>query len=326
MGHPAHFDSLISVTKTVVCGTNGLCSGECSARLVFCYLLVMKPRTKPNEKPSADNNRGDSVLFVSHAAVDMELALLLKRAVERCFPGLTIFDASDPESLRPTEDWVHSVLNNLRATNLVLVLATERSMKRLWVWFEAGASWDRTSRLVTCGIGKTHKGNLPLPFSIYIAFSLTDPRDLEGLFDLIQERLGGRGTQIPDFNDLAGRFGAIEDTLLRDQRVLDDPLYEERWRLVNERIDGMDANGREALKLLLLDGNSTDHFALAELKRRGFAANHASILPGLQFASNLVQRVPDQPPTQSYADSVSVLWEIKPEFRPLVRRYFEEKK
>jgi hypothetical protein len=266
------------------------------------------------------------VLFVSHAAVDMELALLLKRAVTRCFPALTVFDASDAESLKPTEDWVHSVLDNLRATNLVLVIATERSMKRLWVWFEAGASWERTSRLVTCGIGKTHKGNLPLPFAIYIAFSLTEPGDLQGLFNLIQERLAGRGTQTIDFGDLASRFSGIEDSLVRDQRALDDPLYEQRWKLVNERIDGMDANGREALKLLLLDGNSTDHFALAELKRGGFAANHASILPGLQFVSNLVQRVPDQPPTQSYADSVSVLWEIKPEFRPLVRRYFEERK
>lgn len=256
----------------------------------------------------------------------MDLALLLKRAVQRCFPGLTIFDASDPGSLRPTEDWVHSVLNNLRATNLVLVLATERNMKRLWVWFEAGASWDRTSRLVTCGIGKTQKENLPLPFSIYMAFSLTDSRDLEGLFDLIQEHLGGRGTQVPDFDDLAGRFGAIEGTLARDQRALDDPLYEERWKLVNERIGGMDANGREALKLLLLDGSSTDQFALGELNRHGFAANYASILPGLQNTSNLVQRVSDQPPAQSYADSLSVLWEIKPEFRPLVRRYFEEKK
>jgi hypothetical protein len=266
------------------------------------------------------------VLFVSHASVDMELALLLKRAVTRCFPALTVFDASDAESLRPTEDWVHSVLDNLRATKLVLVIATERSMKRFWVWFEAGASWDRTSRLVTCGIGKTHKGNLPLPFSIYIAFSLTEPRDLEGLFDLIQERLGGRGTQAVDFDDLASRFAAIEDSLVRDQKALNDPLYEERWKLVNERIDGMDANGREALKLLLLDGNSTDHFALAQLKTKGFAGNHASILPGLQVVSNLTQRVPDQPPSHQAQESYSVLWEIKPEFRPLVRRYFEEKK
>jgi hypothetical protein len=264
------------------------------------------------------------VLFVSHASVDMELALLLKRAVTRCFPALTVFDASDAESLRPTEDWVHSVLDNLRATKLVLVIATERSM--FWVWFEAGASWDRTSRLVTCGIGKTHKGNLPLPFSIYIAFSLTEPRDLEGLFDLIQERLGGRGTQAVDFDDLASRFAAIEDSLVRDQKALNDPLYEERWKLVNERIDGMDANGREALKLLLLDGNSTDHFALAQLKTKGFAGNHASILPGLQVVSNLTQRVPDQPPSHQAQESYSVLWEIKPEFRPLVRRYFEEKK
>lgn len=208
----------------------------------------MKASAKPETVLSGENDIERPVLFISHAAVDMELALLLKKAVGRCFPTLPIFDASDPESLKPTEDWVHSVLKNLRATNLVLVIATERSMKRQWVWFEAGASWERTSRLVTCGIGKTHKGSLPLPFSIYMAFSLTDAKDLEGLFDLIHERLGGRGVLVTDFDDLAGRFSAIEDNLVRDQKTFDDPLYQERWKLVRERIVSMDANGREALK------------------------------------------------------------------------------
>lgn len=281
-----------------------------------CPKSKMSPLEKADAKP---------VLFISHAAADMELALLLKKAAELCFPSLTIFDASDPDSLRPTEDWVHSVLTNLGATNLVLVIATERSMKRQWVWFEAGASWQRTSRLVTCGIGKMHKGNLPLPFSIYMAFSLTDARDLEALLDLIQERCGGRDSRVPDFNALAERFSAIEDTLVRDQRALDDPLYQERWKVVTERIGTMDATGREALKLLLLDGSSTDYFALRHLQARGFAANYGSVLPGLQNASNLVQKVPDQPSAQRGMESYELRWEIKPEFRPLVRRYFEEK-
>jgi hypothetical protein len=177
---------------------------------------------------------------------------------------------------------------------------------------------------VTCAIGKTHRGNLPLPFAIYITFSLTEPRDLERLFDLIEERLGGR-TRTPDFESLAVRFAEIEDSLARDQKALEDPFYEDRWRLVKERIDGMDENGRQALKLLLIDGSSTDHFALAALKNRGFAASHASILPGLQLASNLVQRVADQPQAHNQMEGYTVLWEIKPEFRPLVRRYFEIK-
>ncbi len=86
----------------------------------------------------------------------------------------------------------------------------------------------------------------------------------------------------------------------------------------------MDANSREALKFLLLDGNSTDHFALTELNRRGFAASYASILPGLQNTSNLVQKVSDQPTPQRGMEAYETRWEIKPEFRPLVRRYFEE--
>jgi len=68
--------------------------------------------------------------------------------------ALTISTLAIQKGLKPTEDWVHSVLDIFARTNLVVVIATERSIKRQWVWFEAGASWDRTSRLVTCGIGK----------------------------------------------------------------------------------------------------------------------------------------------------------------------------
>lgn len=271
------------------------------------------------------NSHEEPVLFVSHAAVDMELALSLKKAVAQCFPSLTIFDASDPESLKPTEDWVRCVLDNLKATNLVLVIATERSMTRPWVWFEAGASWEKTRRLATYGIGRTTKGSLPLPFSVYMAVTLTEPRDLEMLFHLIEARLGGRNEHASDFEELAKRFGEIEDGLVRDQKVLDDPLYETRWTSTKDRIDTLDKDAREALRLLLLDGNSTDHFALTELKRRGFAGSHASILPGLQIITNLVQKVPDQPSPQPGMDGYQTLWEIKTEFRPMVRRYFEER-
>jgi hypothetical protein len=283
---------------------------------------MMPNNEEPEGATAAENGAQMPLLFISHAATDMELALFLKKAVQQSFPDLTIFDASDEMSLRPTEDWVHAVLNNLQMAGLVLIMATERSVKRLWVWFEAGASWSRTSRLVTCAIGRTHKGNLPLPFAIYINFSLAEPRDLERLFDLIEERLGGR-VRTPDFDSLGARFTEIEDSLVRDQKALEDPLYEDRWKLVRDRIDGMDKDGREALRLLLIDGSSTDYFALAALKGRGFAANHASVLPGLQLQSNLVQRVPDQAQTQNAMGEYTVLWEIKPEFRPLVRRYFE---
>jgi hypothetical protein len=265
------------------------------------------------------------VLFLSHAATDMQLAILLKKAVNQCFPGVTVFATSDPQSLKPTEDWVHSVLDHLRATELVIVIATERSMKRFWVWFEAGASWDRTSRLVTCGIGKTNKGTLPLPFAIYMSFSLTDPKDLDSLFGVIQDRLKVRGSTI-DFHALAQRFNEIEDSLVRDQKALEDPYLEQRRKLVSDRLTQMDANGREALKLLLLHGSSSDHFTLTELKTRGFAEAHSNILPGLQVSSNLIQKVPDQPQAQRGMESYETQWEIKPEFRPLLREFFDGRK
>ena len=107
------------------------------------------------------------VVFLSHAYADMEIAFLLKKALEGAFPSATIFDSSDPSSTQPREEWVRKVLEHLQRSSLVVVIATDRSMRRPWVWFEAGAAWGPTPNFVTCCVGAMHKGNLPAPFSNY---------------------------------------------------------------------------------------------------------------------------------------------------------------
>ena len=50
----------------------------------------MNPKEEPNQKASGGNGSRQPILFISHAAVDMELALLLKKAVTLCFPVLVM--------------------------------------------------------------------------------------------------------------------------------------------------------------------------------------------------------------------------------------------
>jgi hypothetical protein len=264
------------------------------------------------------------ILFVSHAYADMEHALLLKKAVEGSFANVLVFDASDSGTLKPGEDWVHEVLDNLRDSVLILVIASERSMKRVWVWFEAGACWQRTSRLLTCTVGKLSKGSLPLPYGIYMALSLSIPDDLQTLFEILAERLGPT-TRLPDFDHLANRFREIETTILGDQQALEDPLIEERWKLTRKALDELDEPQRRAMQLLLLYGGVTDAAMLNRLHQLQVGQNWASVLPGLQYQTNLVQKVPGQPAVHPNLAPNSIEWEIKPDFRPLVRRYFEEK-
>lgn len=267
---------------------------------------------------------GQDVVFISHAYADMELALILKKGLERAFSSATVFDSSDPSSTQPREEWVRKVLEHLQRSALVIVVATERSMRRCWVWFEAGAAWGPKPTFVTCCVGSMHKGNLPAPFSNYTALSLTDARELELLFREVATHFGEPST-LPAFGELRIRLGEIEESILRDQRALEDPFSEKRWELVRATLDRSDETDREAFQLLLLYGNATDYFVLGELKKHGLAQNYAGLFEGLLNRTNLIQNVSGQSMPPRAQAEYSLQWEIKPEFRPFVRRYFVER-
>src|SRR5713226_448064 len=104
------------------------------------------------------------VVFVSHAYSDLRLAALLKAEISSCFPTAEVFVSSDPGTLPPRDPWVQTILENLGQAVLTLVVATGRSLKRTWVWFEAGAGWGSEPSFLTCCLGEVYKGNLPPPF------------------------------------------------------------------------------------------------------------------------------------------------------------------
>lgn len=300
-----------------------------TARKVFSWAWTVsvgiRARMRNPQREERGKRAGRDVVFISHAYADMELALILKKALEGAFPSATIFDSSDPSSTQPREEWVRKVLEHLQRSALVVVIATERSMRRYWVWFEAGAAWEPMPNFVTCCIGAMHKGNLPAPFSSYTALSLTDARELELLFEEIAKHFE-RPLKLPAFDELRTRLGEIEESILRDQRALEDPFSEKRWELVKATLDRSDETDREAFQLLLLYGNATDYFALGELKRRGLAQNYAGVFEGLLNKTNLIQNVSGQSMPPRAQPEYSLQWEIKSEFRPFVRRYFVELK
>ncbi len=269
--------------------------------------------------------RGRDVLFISHAYADMEMALLLKKTIEVAFPSATIFDSSDPTTMQPSDEWVRKVLDNLHRATIVIVIATVRSMRRNWVWFEAGAAWGPKPNFVTCCIGAMHKGKLPAPFSNYTALSLTNAMELEMLFQEISKHFGA-AVRLPAIEELGTRMGEIEESIVRDERALEDPYSEERWELVRSTLDRSDDTDRGAFRLLLLYGNATDHFALNELHKQGLAQSYGALFAGLLNKTNLVQNVSGQSMPPRAQEEYTLQWEIKPEFRPFVRRYFIDRK
>src|SRR5213593_4436948 len=128
------------------------------------HLREAHPRLAPPQnqrKGMATPNNHDSastIVFLSHAAADQEIARHLKQVIETCFPQINVFVSSDPEDLPPGDPWVQTVLANLESAKMLLILATERGLNRKWVWFETGAGWSRGLLFIPCCAGKTRKG------------------------------------------------------------------------------------------------------------------------------------------------------------------------
>jgi hypothetical protein len=72
------------------------------------------------------------VLFLSHAAIDSEIAMHAKKVIENAFPNIDVFVSSDPEDLTIGDPWVERILKALDLAKLVIVLATERGLGRKW--------------------------------------------------------------------------------------------------------------------------------------------------------------------------------------------------
>lgn len=131
-----------------------------------------------------------TLLFISHAAVDEELALHLKTTLQRVFTGLEGFASSDPEDLPIGNSWIERILEALGRAKLIAVLGTERGLSRKWVWFEAGAGWNERRQIVTCCVGKLRKGALPPPFQLYTALNLDEEQGFSNFLQLICRETG----------------------------------------------------------------------------------------------------------------------------------------
>ncbi len=149
-------------------------------------------------------------IFVSHASADATLALCLKREFEKRIPGIEAFVSSDPEDLPLGIRWSPKIQEALTESLAVIVLATKRSFKRPWVWFEVGTAWFNPARpVVPLCFGKIKKAKLPAPLSELLAADASEAADLKSLFERLAKQVG---SVLNDANvaDLAKRLESLE--------------------------------------------------------------------------------------------------------------------
>jgi len=143
-------------------------------------------------------NKGHKVtiIFISHAASDNDLALLIKSTFEEKIPGIEAFCSSDPTDLPPGTKWPIEIQDKLKAADILLLLATSRGLNRPWVWFECGTFWFSPKKLIPLCIGKVRKASLPAPFSERMALNLDDPKDVDILIQAIEEHTSLKSKQL----------------------------------------------------------------------------------------------------------------------------------
>jgi hypothetical protein len=122
------------------------------------------------------------LLYLIHAADDHALAGLLKEEIQTQIPGWRVFVASKAGDIPTGADWLNQIHDNLRIAASYLLLLTPTSVRRYWVWYEAGAAWrSRDQRLPVVAAGLT-RDEIDFPLRAAQTLVLDDPADAAQLF------------------------------------------------------------------------------------------------------------------------------------------------
>lgn len=147
-------------------------------------------------------------VFLSHSSFDADLALYLKKELERIFSDIEVFVSSDPTDLPPGVKWPKEIQKALENAKVLLILATNRSLARPWIWFEAGTFWLTDKSIIPICLGKVRKGDLPAPLRDLEAIDGDNPDDVRNLLNTIAA-LGLSKTSEP-VDELSRRLAELD--------------------------------------------------------------------------------------------------------------------
>jgi hypothetical protein len=171
------------------------------------------PRGEPSHAvPASFTSQSESkLIFLSHAARDQDIAIYLKKIIEEAIPSSNVFVSSDTEDLRPGDEWVKTIRENLREAKMLLLLASERGLTRPWVWYETGAAWNRGIRVIPCCLGKVRKNGLSAPFSSYQALNTDEAGGFRNLLAEIGRELR-LPVRLPQTEPVVSQLQALDRT------------------------------------------------------------------------------------------------------------------
>jgi len=156
----------------------------------------------------------DELVYVIHAAEDHALAGFLKHELEtrvRC----RVFVASKAGQIPAGTDWLSDIHRNLRSATAYLILLTPRSLKRIWIWYEAGAAWRSDQQVLPVVAGGLLREEIPFPLKTTQALELDQPNDASQLF----VRLGGRLDQPDAFCERVRQLAVVPEAAASNDQI-----------------------------------------------------------------------------------------------------------
>jgi hypothetical protein len=156
------------------------------------------------------SRRHGSGIFLSHAASDEHIALLLKQEIERRLPGIKVFCSSDPTDLPPGTKWSPKIQEALQGSNVLIFVATERGLQRPWVWFECGTFWFTKKQIVPLCLGEVRKNTLRPPLSELQAINGDDSGDLKTAFEVVATATGSSFSDRSDLKTLSEKLKQLD--------------------------------------------------------------------------------------------------------------------
>ncbi|WNM60547.1 toll/interleukin-1 receptor domain-containing protein [Candidatus Nitrospira neomarina] len=144
-------------------------------------------------------------VFLSHIAEEGPLAAAMKRALEEAIADFEVFVSG--VDIKLGRAWLDALDRAFDNSSAVLVLCSPRSIARPWVNFESGGGWGRRVQVIPICHGGLIKKELPHPFSMFQALTLT--RGAHGVEDLIRKLVGALACTLREGADIS----AIASTL-----------------------------------------------------------------------------------------------------------------
>ncbi|MGA7764372.1 MAG: toll/interleukin-1 receptor domain-containing protein [Candidatus Binataceae bacterium] len=172
--------------------------------------FIRSVRSRRSPDPSPNHEGRNPKVFLSHAASDEHIALLLKVEVERRLPGVKVFCSSDPADLPPGTKWSPEIQHALQESAMLIFVASDRGLQRPWVWFECGTFWFTDKKIMPLCIGEVRKNALRPPLSELQAINGDESSDLETGLNVVAAATGSTVSDASDLSNLSEKLRQLD--------------------------------------------------------------------------------------------------------------------